>query len=173
MSDNENIINSTSPKNKNKLWNILSTIIKSIIVLFIIGFMMSCIAGWSSATVYTSNSYNRSYTGGWLYHEYLNPIYGLIGIIIYIANNFFGFLTYSHITNKFKNYKSTVSKVMFILFSFFINILMLIIYSGLFSSYSFENNLLEFFNTIIISYGWITFPLIFSIIYEKKVTPNS
>mgnify|MGYP003329711146 CR=1 FL=1 len=36
MSDDENIINPTTKKNKNKLWYIISTIIKSLIVLLII-----------------------------------------------------------------------------------------------------------------------------------------
>jgi len=168
MSDDENITNLTTKKCKNELWNILSTIIKSLIVLLIIGFIMLWISA-GGAEVYIKDASNRNYTGGWLYHEYLNPVYGLIGIIIYILINYFGFLSYNHITNKFKNYKNTISTVMFILFSIFINILMLIIYSQLFGSYSFKNTLLEMLNNIIIGFGWITFPIIFLIIYRKKV----
>ena len=164
MSDNENIINPT----KNKLWTIFSSIIKSIIVLLIIGIIMYVSSLWGAEEIYTKNSSNRYYTGGWLYHEDLNPIYGVVGIIIYIAINCFSFLLYNYITNKFKNYKMTIGRVMFIIFSIFINILMLIIYSGLFGSYSFENILLEFFNLIIIKYGFITFPIMFLIIYRKK-----
>ena len=170
MSDDENIINPITRKSKNKLWYIISTIIKSLIVLLIIGFIMLWISA-EGAEVYIKDASNRNYTGGWLYHEYLNPVYGFIGIIIYILINYFGFLSYNHITKKFKNYKTNISKVMFILFSIFINMLMLIIYSQLFGSYSFENMLLEFFNNIIIGFGWITFPIIFVIIYIyiKKV----
>ena len=170
MSDDENIINQITKKTKNKLWYIISTIIKSLIVLLIIGFIMLWIS-LGGAEVYIKDAFNRNYTGGWLYHEYLNPVYGLIGIIIYILINCFGFLSYNHITNKFKNYKTTISKAMFILFSIFINMLMLIIYSQLFGSYSFKNMLLEFFNNIIIGFAWITFPIIFVIIYiyKKKV----
>lgn len=168
MSDDEKMINPT----KNKLWFIFSTIIKSTVVLLIIAVIMYLVAVWGGEEIYTKNSSNRYYTGGWLYHEDLNSIYGLIGIIIYIAINCFGFLLYNYITNKFKNYKMTIGRVMFILFSIFINILMLIIYSGLFGSYSFENTLLEFFNVIIINFGFITFPIMFLIIYiyRKKVT---
>lgn len=164
MSDNENIKKITTKKCKNELWNILSTISKSLIVLLMIGFIMLCISA-GGAEVYIKAADNRYYTGGWLYHEYLNPVYGLIGIIIYILINCFGFLSYNHITNKFKNYKNTISTVIFILFSIFINILMLIIYSQLFGSYSFKNTLLEMFNKIIIGFGWITFPIISLIIY--------
>lgn len=168
MPNDENIINPITQKSKNGLWNILSTIIKSLIVLLIIGFIMLLISEEGS-TIYIKYAYDRNYTGGWLYHEYLNPVYGLIGIVIYILINCFGFLAYNHITRKFKNYKTTISKVMFILFSILINILMLIMYSSLFGSYSFENMLLEKFNNIIIGSGWITFPIIFFIIYRTKV----
>ena len=44
MSDDENIIDSTTKKSPNELWVILSTIIKSIIVLLIIGFIMAWIS---------------------------------------------------------------------------------------------------------------------------------
>ncbi|MCH5272834.1 MAG: hypothetical protein J1E35_04110 [Lachnospiraceae bacterium] len=164
MSDNENTIPPITRKSKNNLWHIISTIIKSIIVLLIIGFIMLYISYWGTE-VYTKNSSNRYYTGGWNYHEDLNPVYGLRGIIIYILTNCFGFLSYNYITNKFKNYKTAIGKIIFILFSVFINILMLILYSGLFGSYSFENTFLELFKVIIISFGWITFPITFLIIY--------
>lgn len=167
MSDDENIINSTIRKSKNKLWNIFTNIIKCILILLIIGFIMLCVSEWG-AEVYTKDSSNRSYTGGWNYHEYLNPVYGLIGIIIYILINYFGFLSYKRITDKFKKCKATISKSIFILFNIFINILMLILYSGLFSSYSFKNIVFEILNTIIIDRGWITFPIIFFCIYEKN-----
>ena len=164
MSDEGNIINQTTKTTKNKLWYIISTSIKSLILLLIIGFIMLWISA-EGAEVYRKDAFNRNYTGGWIYKAYLNPVYGLIGIIIYILINYFGFLLYSHITNKFKNYKTTISKIMFILFSAFINTLMLIMYFGIFGEFSFKNMLLEFFNIIIIRCGWITFPIIFLIIY--------
>ena len=80
MSDDENIINPITRKSKNKLWYIISTIIKSLIVLLIIGFIMLWISA-EGAEVYIKDASNRNYTGGWLYHEYLNPVYGFIGII--------------------------------------------------------------------------------------------
>ena len=167
MSDNENVKNPT----QNKLWTIFSSIIKSIIALLIIGIIMCALSSWGAEEIYTKDSSNRYYTGGWLYHEDLNPIYGVVGIIIYIAINYFSFLLYNYITNKFKNYKDTLGKVIYIIFSIFINILMLIIYSGFFGSYSFENNLLEFLNEIVIKFGYVTFPIMFVIIYilQKKV----
>ena len=167
MSDNENIKNPT----KNKLWSIFSSIIKSIILLFIIGIIMCALSSWGAEEIYTKDSSNRYYTGGWLYHEDLNPIYGIVGIIIYIAINYFSFLLYNYITNKFKNYKATLGKVIYIIYSIFINILMLIIYSGLFGRYSFENNLLEVLNKIVIQFGYVTFPIMFVIVYicRKKV----
>ena len=167
MLDNENVNNST----KNKLWTIFSNIIKSIIVLLIIGIIMCALSSWGAEEIYTKDSSNRYYTDGWLYHEDLNPIYGVVGIIIYIVINYFSFLLYNYITNKFKNYKATLGKVIYIIFSIFINILMLIIYSSLFGSYSFENNLLEFLNEIVIKFGYVTFPIMFVIIYicRKKV----
>ena len=168
MADDENIINHTTTKTENKLWYNTSTIIKSLIVLLIIGFIMLWISS-GGAEVYIKYAYNRNYTGGLGYHEYLHPVYGLIGIIIYILINYFGFLLYNRITYIFRNYKTTIGKTVFILFSAFINTLMLIMYFRLFGGYSFENNILELINNIIICYGWITFPIIFLIIYRKKV----
>ena len=71
MSDDENIINQITKKTKNKLWYIISTIIKSLIVLLIIGFIMLWISA-GGTEVYIKDASNRNYTGGWLYHEYLN-----------------------------------------------------------------------------------------------------
>ena len=83
MSDAENIIKQTTKKTENKVWYIISTIIKSVTILLMIGFIMMCLSAWG-AEIYTKNSFNRSYTGGWNYLENLNSVYGLIGIIIYI-----------------------------------------------------------------------------------------
>ena len=164
MSDDENIIDSTTKKSPNELWVILSTIIKSLIMLVIIGFIMLLISS-GGAEVYTKNAYKSPFTGGWGHHEYLNSAYGLVGIIRYIVINYLGFLSYNHITNRFKNYKTIIGKVVFILFTIPINMLMSIIYLKLFVVYLFKNTLLEFFNNIIIRFGWITFPIIFLIIY--------
>ena len=165
MSDNENVKNPT----QNKLCTIFSSIIKSIIVLLIIGIIMCALSSLGAGEIYTKDSSNRYYTGGWLYHEDLNPIYGVVGIIIYIATNCFSFLLYNYIIKKFKNYKATLGKVIYIIFSIFINILMLITYSSLFGSYSFENNLLELLNEIVIKFGYVTFPIMFIIIYEAVI----
>lgn len=173
MSDDEKIIKSVTEKSKNKFWNIFSTIIKSTIVLLIIGFIMLWISMWG-AEIYTKNSWGRNYTGGLMYHEYLNPFYGLIGIIIYILINCFGFFSYNHIIDKFKNCKITISKFLFIVFSFFINLVMLIEYSQLFGDFSFKNNmLLNYFEKIIIIRGMITFPIIFLIIYNYRKKDES
>lgn len=149
---------------KNKVWSVITTIIKSVLVILIIGFIMF-FGSAGGAEVYRKDVYNSVSTGSWNYHAYLNPIYGMVGIIIYILINCFGFFVYNYITNKFKNYKTTIGKCIFILFSVFINLLMLIIYFDLFDSYSFENGFFEIFNSIIICYGWITFPIIFFITY--------
>ena len=150
-----------------KVWNVISSIMKSIIVLIVIGVVMLIISSLGGE-VYRAEAIFRHYTGGWNYEEYLNVFYGLIGIIIYILNNFLFFLTYNGITNKFKNYNIIVGKIMFIIFNVLINLVMLFIYSGIFSSYLFKNELLEILNKIIVFFGWITFPVLFSIIYKKR-----
>ena len=94
MFDDKNIINPKIGKSKNKLWGILSTIIKNILVLLIIGFIMLWMSG-GGAEIYIKDAYNRSCINGWGYHEYLNPVYGVIGTIIYILINCFGFLSYN------------------------------------------------------------------------------
>lgn len=180
MLDNEKVIKF----NKINYGLFFSSIIKSIIVLLIIGIIMFALSLWG-AQIYSnlSNSYNHGSnssgsSSGFVLdlttYYYLNPIYGIIGIIIYIAINYFSFLLYNEIIKKFKNYKSTIGKVMYILFSIFINILMLIIYLGLFGRYSFENILLEFLNEIIINFGYISFPIVSAIfyIYKKVETRN-
>ena len=155
----------------NKNWvNVLSNIVKSILVLLIIGFIMLMIAAFGSmAYRFDSIIYNED---GWNNFAYLNPGYGLIGIIIYILANFLGFLSYKNITNNIKNCKTNISKILFIIFSFLINVLMLVLYIQLFDTYSFENVLFEFFNSIIINGGFITFPLIFIIIDIISFTLN-
>ena len=167
MSNNEKEIKPI----KNKLWTIISTIIKSIILLVIIGIIMCVLSDWGAREIYTKKTSNRSYYG-WTSHENLNPIYGVGGIIIYIAINCFSFLSYNYEISKFKNYKIVLGKVMYIIFSIYINIFMIIMYTGIFSSYSFENNLLNFLNREIIEYGFITFPTIFVIIYIIKNNSN-
>ena len=152
---------------KHKLWYIISSITKSLILLLIIGFIMLVLSAGGSE-VYIKGAYNRNYTGGWIYDEYLNPLYGFVGIILYIIINYLGFLAYDHITRRFKNYKIVISKIIFILFSAFINMLMSIMYFHLFGHYSFKNPLLEVFNNIVVRYGWLTFPIIFLIIYICK-----
>ena len=83
MSDNKNVISST----KNKLWTIISSIIKSIILLIIIGIIMYVLSYWLSEEIYRKNSSNVHYNCAWNYNETLNPVYGVAGIIIYIAIN--------------------------------------------------------------------------------------
>lgn len=173
MSDDEKIIKPVTEKSKNKFWNIFSSIIKSIIVLLIIGVIMLWISMWG-ANIYTKKSWERNYTGGLLYHEYLNPFYGLMGIIIYILINCFGFFSYNYIIDKLKNCKITISKFLFIVFSFLINLVMLIEYSGLFGDFSFKNNiLLNWLKNITITRGMITFPIIFLIIYNCRKKDES
>jgi len=155
MSDDENII---TKKSENELWNIFSTIIKSLLVLLIIGFIMLWISA-GGAEIYAKNGFDHS--------ESLNPVYGLVSLIIFILINFLGYWSYNHITNRFKNYKTTISKIMFLLFSSIINWLMAIIYTFL-GRYSLKNTVLEIFDSIIIHNGLIVFPIIFFIIYRKK-----
>lgn len=169
MSDNKNAISST----KNKLWTIISSIIKSIILLIIIGIIMYALSYWLSEEIYRKNSSNFHYNCAWNYNETLDPVYGVAGIIIYIAINYFSCLLYNYITNKFKNYKVIIGKVIYIIFSFLINIVMLILYWKSFGTYSFENSLLDFFNIIIIRYGYIIFPIIFAIIFLVKIKKHS
>lgn len=163
MSDEKN----QNSKITNSFWIIFSTIIKSIIILCIIGTIMYVMSLWGAEGVYQKNSSNRSYIGGWTYHEDLNPIYGLIGIVIYILINYFGFSIYNFVTSKFKNYKIAISRFIFIVYSIIINMIMLIIYCGIFGNYSFNSNILELFNIIIIRFGFVSFPVLFIIIYSK------
>ena len=162
MSNDGILINKTTKK----LWFIIGTIIKSIIIVLIIGFIMFGLSG-GGAELYQKNSLIYGYEY-WNDYAHLNFIYGLIGIIIYIVINCFGFLLYNYITSKFKNYKIIIGKIVFILSSIFINFLMSLAYTD-FNSYSFKNMMLEIFNNIIVGYGWITFPIIFLIIYLKRV----
>lgn len=170
MSDNEN--KAYKEKSKNKFWNIFSTIIKSIILLLIIGFIMFVISLVGSA-IYSKNSGEQYHIDGWSFHGYLNNFYGIIGIIIYVLNNYFGFLSYNSIINSFKNCKIAISKFLFIVFSVLINLIMLIVYSQVFTEFSSKNKLLEFFNNIIIKHGTITFPIIFLSIYIYKKKLNT
>ena len=163
MSDEKN----QNSKTTNSFWIIFSTIIKSIIVLFIIGTIMYVMSLWGAEGVYQKNSSNRSYIGGWTYHEDLNPIYGLMGIIIYILINYFGFSLYNFVTSKFKSYKITISRFIFLVHSIIINMIMLIVYWSIFGSYSFNNQILELFNILIIRFGFVSFPILFIIIYSK------
>ena len=163
MSDEKN----QNSKTTNSFWIIFSTIIKSIIVLFIIGTIMYVMSLWGAEGVYQKNSSNRSYIGGWTYHEDLNPIYGLMGIVIYILINYFGFSIYNFVTSKFKSYKITISRFIFLVYSIIINMIMLIVYWSIFGSYSFNNQILELFNILIIRFGFVSFPILFIIIYSK------
>lgn len=163
MSDQKN----QNSKTINSFWSVFSTIIKSIIILFIIGTIMYVMSLWGAEGVYQKNSSNRSYIGGWTYHEDLNPIYGLMGIIIYILINYFGFSLYNFVTSKFKNYKITISRFIFLVYSIIINMIMLIVYWSIFGSYSFNNQILELFNILIIRFGFVSFPILFIIIYSK------
>ena len=58
MFDDENIINPITKKSKNKLWYIVNTIIKSLIILLIIGGIMLVIS-LLGAELYIKDSYNR------------------------------------------------------------------------------------------------------------------
>lgn len=68
----------------NQLLNNIFTIAKSFIILLILGFLMLYISSLGTE-IYTKNSFEHNFTGGWLYNEYLNPIYGILGLIIYIS----------------------------------------------------------------------------------------
>ena len=68
----------------NQLLNNIFTIAKSFIILLILGFLMLYISSLGPE-IYTKNSFEHNFTGGWLYNEYLNPIYGILGLIIYIS----------------------------------------------------------------------------------------
>ena len=164
MSDNENRINNKTNRSGSKVWKFFSTIFKTIIILIIEGFIILNLSSWGSE-IYIGNSSNRYYTSGWLYQEDLNPIYGVLGIIIYVLINGSGFFIFNSIISQLKNYNKTIGKIIFILFCVVINMIMFIQYSQLFGSYTFDIKLLEFFNNVIIRLGWFIFPSIFSVIY--------
>lgn len=62
MANNETIVNPNEKKSPNKFWNVFSTVLKSLIILFIIGFIMLCISSLGSE-IYVKNSFNRVYIG--------------------------------------------------------------------------------------------------------------
>ena len=62
MANNETIVNPNEKKSPNKFWNVFSSVLKSLIILFIIGFIMLCISSLCSE-IYVKNSFNRVYIG--------------------------------------------------------------------------------------------------------------
>lgn len=62
MANNETIVNPNEKKSPNKFWNVFSSVLKSLIILFIIGFIMLCISSLGSE-IYVKNSFNRVYIG--------------------------------------------------------------------------------------------------------------
>ena len=54
MANNETIVNPNEKKSPNKFWNVFSSVLKSLIILFIIGFIMLCISSLGSE-IYVKN----------------------------------------------------------------------------------------------------------------------
>ena len=115
--------------------------------------------------VYTRNTLNRIYTGGWGYKENLDNFFGMLGIMIYILINVMSFLLYNYLVKKFRDYSMITGKIVFIIYSILVNVFMLALYSGLFGHYYFENSVLEFINLVVVKFGFITFPIVFTMAY--------
>ena len=147
-----------------------STILKSIIVLLIIGFIMVK-TFYFGKNIYIKNSTislgnsNIPFSG----YRLLDNTYATIGIIINIMINCFGFLSYNLIISKFKNYNITAGKMIFILFSCIINfvnwIFLFFLQSYKFDSTTLEGNILSFFDNIFMNYSFFIFPIAFTVIY--------
>ncbi len=156
-------------KEENKVVNTISSILKSIIIILIIGIIMFALS-LLGAKVYKINSYGRVSGMLFSYIEKLNPIFGILGILFYIMINCIGFKLLDYFMKKFKNYYKVVGIILYTFFCIFINILMTIVYFDLFGEFKFDNKILNFFNIVIVQGGFIVFPIIFTAInIHKKV----
>lgn len=162
---------------KNQFLGVVSTVIKSMVVLVIMGVIMFYLSKLGSKIyLYHSIDYDGfKCNNGECWYTYLNKIkwidsfYGSIGIIIFIFINCFSFLFYNYIIKKFKNCLINVSKILFIIFSCLVNFLMFLSYTiinkNLFVTPWFKNNILNILNKIIILRGLNLWPIIFLSIY--------
>jgi len=161
---------------KSKAWEIILRIIKSIIVLVIIGFITYLLTLYGME-IYQKNSI-RIHADMFSHHEYLDLTYGLLGILIYILINCMSFIMYNFIITKInksmdiydekevnKGKRLLLEKVLYIIYSIGINFGMLLFYFDFFGEYRFQNNYLDIINKLVVKVGFITFPIIFAIIY--------
>ena len=169
---------SNKRKNKNQFLEVVSTVIKSMVVLVIMGVIMFYLSKLGSKIyLYHSIDYNGvKCSKGVCWHEtfltnikWIDSFYGSIGIIIFIFINCFSFLFYNYMIKKFKNCKIVVSKILFIIFSCLVNFSMFLSYTiinkNLFVTPWFKNNILNILNKIIILRGLNLWPIIFLSIY--------
>lgn len=178
---------SNKRKNKNQFLEVVSTVIKSMVVLVIMGVIMFYLSKLGSKIyLYHSIDYDGvKCNNGECWYTYLNKIkwidsfYGSIGIIIFIFINCFSFLFYNYIIKKFKNCKIVVSKILFIIFSCLVNFSMSLSYRIDVTPW-FKNNILKILNEIIIFRGITLWPIVFLSIYigeylyhKKKKLENS
>ena len=178
---------SNKRKNKNQFLEVVSTVIKSMVVLVIMGVIMFYLSKLGSKIyLYHSIDYDGvKCNNGECWYTYLNKIkwidsfYGSIGIIIFIFINCFSFLFYNYIIKKFKNCLINVSKILFIIFSSLVNFSMSLSYRIDVTPW-FKNNILKILNEIIIFRGLTLWPIVFLSIYigeylyhKKKKLENS
>lgn len=152
---------------ENKVKNIIIRILKSLLLVAFIG-LISGLISLIGVKVYHYNSYGR--VNGMLFSslEKLDPIFGILGIIIFIIINIISFVGYNYLVKKFNKNNGLIEKVIYIISSVITNYLMLIVYFDFFGEYIFENKFLNSFNVLIVGGGWILFPILFSIIYLCK-----
>ena len=163
---------------KNQFLGVVSTIIKSMVVLVIMGVIMFYLSKLGSKIyLYHSIDYDGfKCSKDVCWHDtfltnikWIDSFYGSIGIIIFIFINCFSFLFYNYMIKKFKNCKIVVSKILFIIFSCLVNFSMSLSYridvTPWFVTPWFKNNILNILNKIIILRGLKLWPIIFLSIY--------
>lgn len=164
---------SNKGKNKNQFLEVVSTVIKSMVVLVIMGVIMFYLSKLGSKIyLYHSIDYDGfKCSKGVCWHDtfltnikWIDSFYGSIGIIIFIFINCFSFLFYNYIIKKFKNCLINVSKILFIIFSSLVNFSMSLSYRIDVTPW-FKNNILKILNEIIIFRGLTLWPIVFLSIY--------
>ena len=150
-----------------KGWIVITSILKTLMTLFLIGIIMYLLT-LGGVEVYQHNSYDRFQDGVFSYIEKLDPLYGSIGLLIFIFINCISFAIFNFFIKKFKNYNKIIGIILYLIFAFVFNYVMLIYYWSLFGYYEFENKLLNFFNLVIVREGFIIFPITYIELYLLK-----
>ena len=150
----------------NKVKIVFLRVLVSILLVILIG-IISGLISILGAKVYRTNSYGRV-SGFFSSLEKLDPVFGMLGIIIFIIINIIGFLIYNYLIKKLNKNNGLIEKIIYIISSAITNWLMLIVYFNLFDEFIFENRILNSINILVVEGGLILFPIVFSITYLCK-----